>query len=140
MATFVYNPPLFTHPLILAHLETIAAFDEYLGFFELLAHLWKQDRFEVEDIDGLFGYYILDAYKKEAIKSYLEVDRFRLGVLEALMEAIKQRNDPEQLHGPKGTAEVWGRRMETYWQDFFQAIQHDSVNASGAKNLRPATE
>jgi hypothetical protein len=36
--------------------ELIGQLDEYLGFFELLGHLWENVKFRLKDIDGLFGY------------------------------------------------------------------------------------
>ena len=69
-------------------LEDIAAFDEYLAFFDLLAHLWKTGLFDLEDIDGLFGYFIRNAAEKDEIRRYLAVEEFSYGPLRLLTREL----------------------------------------------------
>lgn len=65
--------------------ELMIKFDEYLGFFELLSHLRKMNYFEIEDIKGIFGYYILRFEKIPEVHLYLQQEVFEF---QSLVEFI----------------------------------------------------
>ena len=51
-------------------------FDEYLGFFELLSNLWGRTKFDLKDIGGTFGYYLVCLRERPEIWNYLSVPVF----------------------------------------------------------------
>lgn len=70
--------------------QLMANFDEYLGFFELLAHLQKEVGFSIKDIKGIFGYYIIRLKNVPQIWKYLNVGQFHFRITRELVEKVSQ--------------------------------------------------
>ena len=68
--------------------ELMAKFDDYLGFLELLAHLYRSPRFPIEDIDGIFGYHLRRLHTVPEISEYLRVAAFAFGTLGQLIDDL----------------------------------------------------
>jgi hypothetical protein len=70
----------------------LESFDEYLAFFELLGYMWRRAGFKLEDIEGLFGYYLL-RLRQEQIWSYIRVPKFGLhAVMDLINETAEAQN------------------------------------------------
>ncbi|HEV2417146.1 MAG TPA: hypothetical protein VGX94_05040 [Terriglobia bacterium] len=72
--------------------EESANFTDYLNFFEFLAYLWKSKQIGLDEIKGIFEYYLRNLKQNESAAGYIAERANGFEQLQKLLETIGQES------------------------------------------------